>query len=80
MGYGFPAAIGAQVACPDRMVFDIAGDGSIQMNIQEMATAVANNVTGQDRHLKQRLSGNGPAMCRSCFMTGAMPRRPEREP
>jgi acetolactate synthase-1/2/3 large subunit len=44
MGYGFPAAIGAQIACPDRMVFDIAGDGSIQMNIQEMATAVANNV------------------------------------
>jgi len=44
MGYGFPAAIGAQVACPDRIVFDIAGDGSIQMNIQEMATAVANQV------------------------------------
>jgi acetolactate synthase I/II/III large subunit len=44
MGYGFPAAIGAQIACPDRLVFDIAGDGSIQMNIQEMATAVANNV------------------------------------
>ncbi len=44
MGYGFPAAIGAQVACPDRIVIDIAGDGSIQMNIQEMATAVANQV------------------------------------
>ncbi|MFZ5649899.1 MAG: biosynthetic-type acetolactate synthase large subunit [Bacillota bacterium] len=40
MGYGFPAAIGVQVACPDEVVFDIAGDGSIQMNIQEMATAV----------------------------------------
>ncbi|MFH0809254.1 MAG: thiamine pyrophosphate-dependent enzyme, partial [Pseudomonadota bacterium] len=40
MGYGFPAAIGAQVACPDRVVIDIAGDGSIQMNIQELATAV----------------------------------------
>jgi acetolactate synthase-1/2/3 large subunit len=40
MGYGFPAAIGAQVACPDDVVIDIAGDGSIQMNIQEMATAV----------------------------------------
>ncbi len=44
MGYGFPAAIGAQVACPDRIVFDIAGDGSIQMNIQELATAVTNNL------------------------------------
>ncbi len=40
MGYGFPAAIGAQVAFPDRTVIDIAGDGSIQMNIQEIATAV----------------------------------------
>jgi len=40
MGYGFPAAIGAQVGCPKDIVFDIAGDGSIQMNIQELATAV----------------------------------------
>jgi len=44
MGYGFPAAIGAQIACPDRTVLDIAGDGSIQMNIQELATAVNYNV------------------------------------
>jgi acetolactate synthase-1/2/3 large subunit len=40
MGFGFPAAIGAQVAQPDQVVVDIAGDGSIQMNIQELATAV----------------------------------------
>ncbi len=40
MGYGFPAAIGAQVAFPHETVIDIAGDGSIQMNIQELATAV----------------------------------------
>jgi acetolactate synthase-1/2/3 large subunit len=40
MGFGLPAAIGAQMACPDKLVVDIAGDGSIQMNIQEMATAV----------------------------------------
>ena len=44
MGYGFPAAIGAQVALPERVVFDIAGDGSIQMNIQELATAVINKL------------------------------------
>jgi len=44
MGFGFPAAIGAQVACPDRLVVDIAGDGSIQMNIQELATAVQYNL------------------------------------
>jgi len=40
MGYGFPAALGAQLAHPEKMVIDIAGDGSIQMNIQELATAV----------------------------------------
>ncbi|MFH1758219.1 MAG: biosynthetic-type acetolactate synthase large subunit [Pseudomonadota bacterium] len=40
MGYGFPAAIGAQVAFPDKTIIDIAGDGSFQMNIQELATAV----------------------------------------
>ena len=44
MGYGFPAAIGAQVGCPDKIVFDIAGDGSIQMNIQELSTAVINKL------------------------------------
>ncbi|MCL7489440.1 MAG: biosynthetic-type acetolactate synthase large subunit [Desulfobulbaceae bacterium] len=39
MGYGLPAAIGAKMAFPDATVIDIAGDGSIQMNIQELATA-----------------------------------------
>lgn len=40
MGYGLPAAIGAQLAFPNRVVFDIAGEGSFQMNVQELATAV----------------------------------------
>ena len=44
MGYGFPAAIGAKVGHPEKVVFDIAGDGSIQMNIQEFATAVLNKI------------------------------------
>lgn len=44
MGYGFPAAIGAKVGCPDKDVWDIAGDGSIQMNIQELATVVENEI------------------------------------
>jgi acetolactate synthase I/II/III large subunit len=39
MGYGLPAAIGAQLGCPDALVIDIAGDASIQMNIQELGTA-----------------------------------------
>ena len=40
MGFGFPSAMGAQVAFPDRLVINVAGDGSIQMNIQELATCV----------------------------------------
>lgn len=44
MGYGFPAAIGAKVGVPDATVIDVAGDGSFQMNCQELATAVQNNV------------------------------------
>jgi len=40
MGFGFPAAIGAQLGVPDKRVIDIAGDGSIQMNIQELIVAV----------------------------------------
>jgi acetolactate synthase I/II/III large subunit len=44
MGFGFPAAIGAQVAFPKSLVVDIAGDGSIQMNIQELGTAVQFNL------------------------------------
>ncbi|MEM3560927.1 MAG: biosynthetic-type acetolactate synthase large subunit [Nitrososphaerota archaeon] len=40
MGFGFPASIGAQIGNPNKLVIDIAGDGSIQMNIQELATAM----------------------------------------
>lgn len=44
MGFGLPAAIGAQAGCPERLVFDIAGDGSVQMTSQELATAVAHDL------------------------------------
>ena len=44
MGYGLPAANGAQLGQPDKLVFNIAGDGSIQMNIQELTTAVNNKL------------------------------------
>jgi acetolactate synthase-1/2/3 large subunit len=44
MGYGFPAAMGAHFARPDEVVFDIAGDGSFQMNIQELGTVAHNNI------------------------------------
>ena len=44
MGFGFPAAIGAKVACPEKQVVCIAGDGSFQMNVQEMATAAVKGI------------------------------------
>lgn len=44
MGFGFPAAIGAAIGCPDKVVVCVAGDGSFQMNSQEMATAAINHV------------------------------------
>ena len=40
MGFGLPAAIGARIGCPDRQVVCISGDGGLQMNIQELATAI----------------------------------------
>jgi acetolactate synthase-1/2/3 large subunit len=57
MGYGLPAAIGAQVAFPGRLVVDIAGDGSIQMNIQELATAVQFRVPVKVVILNNRVLG-----------------------
>jgi acetolactate synthase-1/2/3 large subunit len=44
MGFGFPAALGAKVACPDRHVVDIAGDGSFIMTEQELACSVTENI------------------------------------
>jgi acetolactate synthase I/II/III large subunit len=44
MGFGFPAAMGAKKGRPDKVVFDIAGDGSFQMNSQELATVVKNDI------------------------------------
>jgi len=69
MGYGFPAAIGAQIAHPRSLVIDIAGDASILMNIQEMSTAVQfrlpvkvfilnNQYMGMVRQWQQLLHGN----------------------
>ena len=54
MGYGFPAAMGAKVGRPEKIVFDVAGDGSIQMNIQELGTCVANKI-----HVKVAILNNG---------------------
>ncbi len=69
MGYGLPAALGVQIAHPDALVIDIAGDASIQMCIQEMSTAVQHNAPikifiinneymGMVRQWQQLLHGN----------------------
>ncbi|MCF7708053.1 MAG: biosynthetic-type acetolactate synthase large subunit [Verrucomicrobia bacterium] len=47
MGFGFPAALGAKVAFPDRQVIDIDGDGSFLMNVQELATAHIENIAAK---------------------------------
>jgi acetolactate synthase-1/2/3 large subunit len=57
MGYGFPAAMGAHFACPDQVVFDIAGDGSFQMNIQELSTVATNNIPVKVAILNNRFLG-----------------------
>lgn len=44
MGFGFPAALGAKVACPDRPVVDVAGDGSFVMTEQDLACSVMENI------------------------------------
>lgn len=57
MGYGLGAAIGAQVAMPDRRVFNIAGDGSFRMNLTELATAVEYDLPVVEVILNNRVLG-----------------------
>ena len=57
MGYGFPAAMGAHFACPNEVVFDIAGDGSFQMNIQELSTVATNKIPIKVAILNNRFLG-----------------------
>ena len=57
MGFGFPAAIGAKIGCPDEQVVCIAGDGSFQMNSQEMATASIHRVPVKVHILDNRCLG-----------------------
>lgn len=57
MGYGFPAAMGAQCAFPDKLIVDIAGDGSFLMNSQELATVVHHNLPVKVAILNNRFLG-----------------------
>lgn len=92
MGYGFPAAIGAKIANPKKIVIDIAGDGSIQMNIQELATSVLNNINvkivilnnaclgmvrqWQEMFYKRRYSGVCLTKPNGCLPSDASAKRP----
>ena len=60
MGYGLPAAIGAQIGNPKALVIDIAGEASIQMNIQELGNGDAVSPAGQGVCPQQRIYGHGP--------------------
>ena len=60
MGFGLPSAVGAKVACPDEQVVCLGGDGSLIMNIQELATCVTEEHPGQGLPDEQRLHGHGP--------------------
>ena len=60
MGFGLPSAMGAKVACPDDDVVCLAGDGSLIMNVQELATCVDEQHPGEDLPDEQRLPRHGP--------------------
>jgi len=57
MGFGFPAAIGAKIAMPDKEVFDIAGDGSFLMNMQELCTAIQHRLNVKIAILNNKFLG-----------------------
>lgn len=57
MGYGYPAALGAKIGCPDKQVVNIDGDGSFQMNIQELATAKMEKIAAKQIILNNQYLG-----------------------
>ncbi len=84
MGFGLPAAIGAQFARPDKLVFAVVGDGGFQMSIPELATLVNYGLPGQDRDREQRLPRDGAPVAGALLQqpallggTGHLPRRGE---
>ena len=87
MGFGLPAAIGAKFACPDKIVFDIDGDGSLRMNFGELETATTYNLAikvlllnnhgdgmvrqWQKLFFKERFSGTDKSLYRKDFVKAA---------
>ena len=73
MGYGLPGAIGAKIGNPDIPVISISGDGGIQMNIQEMATAVSGRASYDQLYFQQLQSGYGTAVAEAVLWQTLLP-------
>ena len=78
MGFGYPAALGAKVACPNRQVIDIDGDGSFLMNVQELATAVAEKIPAKAIIINNQYLGHGRAVGGSFLRQQPRPHLPRR--
>ena len=78
MGFGLPAAMGAQAAHPLKTVIDIDGDGSFLMNIQELATRLHREVAGQGAAAQQPAPGHGDAVGRPLPRRQPRPHLPRR--
>ena len=79
MGFGFPAAIGAQFACPDRLVISISGDGGFQMTLFELATAALPQAADQDRGPQQPLPRHGAPVAGAVLRQPHLRRGPRRQ-
>ena len=75
MGFGLPAAMGAKVGCPDETVVCLAGDGSVQMNMQELSTCAQEGIDIKVDHRQQRLPGHGPPVAGAVLGQALQPGR-----
>ncbi len=80
MGFGFPAAIGAAIGCPDKTVVCVAGDGSFQMNSQEMATAAINRVPVKVLVMDNRCLRDGAPVAASVLRRALLLHAARRQP
>ena len=80
MGFGLPAAMGAAVGCPDQLVCCIAGDGSVQMNAQELATCAQNKIPIKVFIMNNGYLGHGPPVAGAVLGRQIQPRRHGRVP
>ena len=78
MGFGLPAAMGAKVGCPDELVVCVAGDGSIQMNIQELATCATEGIDVKVFVVNNGYLGHGPPVAGAVLGQAVQRRRHAR--